>query len=209
MNVPYLAAVLFMLALVAMGLVTPLLAFAGNPLAPILYHDVFAPTCHQKISRSLCVFQSQAGYYVADCTLQLGKYVEDSRSETGVINEKGELGYKMPYCSRDFAIYAALLIGLAVYPFVRNLGGKVPPAGIFFILALVPLGLDGTIQLVSDLGFVLPLIGSYESTNAMRLFTGSLAGFAAAFYVVPMLNSIFGSLANRQPAMKKKARKNQ
>jgi len=43
---------------------------------------------------------------------------------------------------------------------------------------------------VSEFGF-LPFV--YESTNAMRLFTGFLAGFAASLYAIPILMNMFGT----------------
>jgi uncharacterized membrane protein len=47
------------------------------------------------------------------------------------------------------------------------------------------------VQLLADLG--ISILGfPYESTNFLRLLTGGVAGFVASFYVIPILNRMFG-----------------
>lgn len=174
---------------VFMGLVTltPYIAFSDLPFAKGLY-SAFSPTCHQKISRSLCLFEGN-GTWLGDCTAQAGVYVPNDRlnvSET----ISGALGYKFPVCARDIGIYLFMLIGAIAYPFVFKLDEKriLPP--ILLIIAILPLAIDGTVQLLSDIG-IGPFIG-YESTNLLRLITGGMAGFAVSFYVIPILNKMFG-----------------
>jgi uncharacterized membrane protein len=192
MNLVYAITTAIVFLLVFFIFLTPFLAFDSNPAAGFLYKDVFAYTCHQKISRSQCVFHNPAnGYFIADCMPQSGVYVEDLKSQLSAINAQGFLGYKFPVCARDVGIYFAMLLGLLSYPFFRKTESKEPPPGIYLLLALVPLGIDGTLQLVSNIGIPIPIIGAYESTNFMRLATGAIAGFVAAFYIVPMLNYFF------------------
>ncbi|MDO8553923.1 MAG: hypothetical protein Q7S22_03900, partial [Candidatus Micrarchaeota archaeon] len=50
---------------------TPVLAFYDSPQTQASY-DVGIYLCHQKISRSICLFKSPIGYYVDDCTKQNG-----------------------------------------------------------------------------------------------------------------------------------------
>lgn len=180
-----------LLLVIFMGLValTPYLAFSDIGAAKSLYSG-FAPTCHQKISRSLCLFEGN-GTWIGDCTPQNGVYVADSR-ETISETVSGALGYKFPVCSRDIGIYLFMLLGAIAYPFVFKLDSKeiLPP--ILLILAIVPLAIDGTLQLVSDLGISIGPIHAYESTNLLRLVTGGLAGFAVSFYLIPILNRMFG-----------------
>ena len=162
----------------------PLLAFDNDMGAA---YAAFSVSCHQKLSRSLCLFSDGEGYWIADCTPQEGEYVatQTDRSEVRVTYD-GAIGLKMPVCSRDIGLYAAMLIGGLLYPLARKLDDKVPPA-IFLILALVPIRLDGGVQIVSEIG-ILPFV--YESTNAVRLATGAIAGLAAAFYAVPILTNL-------------------
>ena len=164
---------------------TPYLAFTGD--ASWLYNPGFSWACHQKISRSLCMFKdAQGNYFIADCLKQSGSYIPNDNTIFSAKNEHGEAGYKMPVCARDIAIYGAMLIGAIIYPFFRKLEDKSVPAAIFLLLALVPIGIDGTLQLLSELGF--NILGHYESTNSARIITGAIAGFALPFYIFPLWN---------------------
>ena len=49
---------------------------------------------------------------------------------------------------------------------------------------MIPIGIDGGLQFISDLG-VVPL--AYESTNMLRLLTGAIAGIVASFYAIPLI----------------------
>ena len=68
---------------------------------------------------------------------------------------------QMPFCARDVGIFAGLTFG-----FVFSLGRRIELTLPMIILALIPIGLDGTIQLFTD----------YESTNIRRVLTGLIAG---------------------------------
>jgi uncharacterized membrane protein len=70
-------------------------------------------------------------------------------------------GNQMPYCVRDFGLFAGLALGLGIALFKR-FEIKIW----WLILGIVPLGVDGTVQLLT----------SYESNNPVRLLTGLLAG---------------------------------
>lgn len=180
----YLGYLAFFLILTGSILAVPLLAFDHDMGAA---YAAFSVTCHQKLSRSLCVFSGGEGYWVADCTPQEGEFVTSPTDRTGTtVAYEGARGMKMPVCSRDIGLYAAMLLGGLLYPLARRLEDDVPPA-IFLILALVPIGIDGGLQIVSEVG-ILPFV--YESTNAVRLATGAIAGLAAAFYAVPILTNL-------------------
>ncbi|MEW5937629.1 MAG: DUF2085 domain-containing protein [Candidatus Thermoplasmatota archaeon] len=73
---------------------------------------------------------------------------------------------QMPYCARCTAVFASLPLGLLLYFVFRR-----PLNPLWLIVALVPLGIDGGLQLLTD----------YESTNIVRAITGSLAGGAAGY----------------------------
>jgi uncharacterized membrane protein len=181
----YAGYVIFFVVLVGSVFAVPFLAFSSDMGAA---YQAFSYTCHQKLSRSLCLFGGPDGYWIADCTAQEGAFVTGSEDRTAVkVVADSVTGYKMPVCSRDVGLYGAMLLGGLIYPFVRRLeDGAMYPA-IFLVLAIVPLGIDGSLQLVSELG-VLPFI--YESTNLMRVATGAIAGFVAAFYAIPVLVNI-------------------
>lgn len=74
-------------------------------------------------------------------------------------------GNQMPFCSRDLGLFIGLMVGFGIATFISI---QINP--LLLILGLLPLGLDGGIQLVTE----------YESTNALRVATGALAGAALA-----------------------------
>ncbi|MCX6778270.1 MAG: DUF2085 domain-containing protein [Candidatus Micrarchaeota archaeon] len=89
---------------------------------------------------------------------------------------------QMPVCSRCFSFYAGMFIGALAFPFVRK--GKpesteLPPL-IFLILAMIPMGLDGGLQ----------LIGLWESTNELRILTGLILGPVVSFFLIPLINDL-------------------
>ncbi len=182
----YAGYITFFALLVGSVFFVPYLAFKQDMQA---YYTAFSYTCHQKLSRSLCLFSGTTGYWIADC-LPHGGYVSDpvDRKEINVEDATGAIGYKLPVCARDLGLYCAMLIGGLFYPFVKKLDEHLMYPGIFLILAMVPIGLDGGIQLISEFG-LLPFV--YESTNLLRLITGAIAGFVAAFYAIDILLNMF------------------
>ena len=68
---------------------------------------------------------------------------------------------QMSFCARDTGIFLGLVIGF-MYASRKRTVLSLP----LVIAALIPIGLDGTIQLLTD----------YESTNTKRLITGLIAG---------------------------------
>jgi uncharacterized membrane protein len=187
---------LFFFLLVGSIFLVPIFAFTQDMSSA---YAIFGPSfhiCHQKLSRSLCVFSDGASYWIGDCTNQTGVFINTIVDATTVrVASDQFVGYKMPICSRDLGIYGAMLLGGLAYPFIRKLDDKTVYPAIYLILALVPIGLDGSIQAISEFGF-LPFV--YESTNAIRLITGAIAGFAAAIYAIAILMNIFGDAANER-----------
>lgn len=182
----YTSYVVFFTILVGLILATPLLAFSRD-VSPI--YEAFSYTCHQKLSRSLCVFSDGQGFWIADCTSQTGKYTADLADRTTVrVETDGMVGYKIPVCSRDLGLYAAMLFGGALYPVLRELKDRNIYPALYLIVALVPLAIDGSLQFVSDAGIISL---AYESTNSIRLLTGAIAGLASAFYAIPVLINMF------------------
>ncbi len=82
---------------------------------------------------------------------------------------------QMPFCTRDVGIFAGLTFG-----FIFALGRRIELTLPIIILALTPIGLDGTIQLFTD----------YESTNIRRIGTGSIAGIITGFALKIIADSL-------------------
>jgi len=139
-------------------------------------HMLYGPTCHQLTSRSLCYFPSNVT--VANCfstnEFSLSKQTIVYRDDLGK-------GYKFPVCARDVGIYGMALLSALLYPLIFKKDSLEVPPLIFFIVAILPVAVDGGMQ----------LLGFWESTNQIRIITGAIAGFAITFYAIPLLNRIF------------------
>jgi uncharacterized membrane protein len=89
-------------------------------------------------------------------------------------------GCVMPVCARCFAIYVGFLASTLIYPLFYPVDNMRMQDKRLLIAALIPIAVDGGLQLVS----------SYESTNLLRLITGFICGGAVAFYLLPAYNEI-------------------
>jgi uncharacterized membrane protein len=95
-------------------------------------------------------------------------YYEAGDSQCHQIKERSFfiIGNQMPFCVRDVAIFFGMAIALGIALFIRF------ELKLWWLIGgLVPIGIDGTLQLLT----------SYESNNAFRLITGLLAGLVASF----------------------------
>jgi uncharacterized membrane protein len=75
---------------------------------------------------------------------------------------------QMSYCARCFGIFLGMAIGAAISTFFY-----LEMKWWFIIGAIVPIGLDGGLQLIT----------SYESNNLFRILTGSLTGIVTMLVV--------------------------
>jgi len=82
---------------------------------------------------------------------------------------------QMSFCARDTGIFLGLVIGF-MYASRKRTVLTLP----LVIAALIPIGLDGTIQLLTD----------YESTNPKRLITGLIAGVATGIAIKIIADSL-------------------
>ena len=73
-------------------------------------------------------------------------------------------GQKLPICSRCTGFYSGILIGFISKPLFSNF--DVEFLFIFSLIGLIPLGIDGIFQEVTD----------HESSNVIRLSTGLFCG---------------------------------
>jgi uncharacterized membrane protein len=75
-------------------------------------------------------------------------------------------GNQMPFCSRDLGLFIGVVAGMAL-----AFSGRFKVSWKIALLLLVPMGLDGGVQMMSP----------YESSNPLRLLTGILAGIGLAY----------------------------
>ncbi len=175
--------------------------YLGLPfLAPVLMHfGIIAPAniiyraysfvCHQFAFRSWFLFGPQAAYPRAEAAVHglisfqqaTGLNGYDLLSARAFIGN-AQLGYKIALCERDIAIYGGILLFGIIFSAFR---GKIKPIhwAIWILIGIVPIGLDGFSQLMSQPPInLLPL---RESTPFLRTLTGFLFGFMTAWFGYP------------------------
>jgi uncharacterized membrane protein len=172
-------------------MLAPVLMQAGATQPARAIYSLYGTTCHQLAFRSWFLFGDQNVYPRAAAGIptlttyeQLtGNHPEDLDSARVFIGDETS-GYKVALCQRDLAIYGSIvLFGLIFVATGRIIRGL--PWYIWILLALVPIGLDGVGQLISQPPF--NLIPYRESTPFLRTFTGFLFGFTTAWFAYPMV----------------------
>ena len=93
-------------------------------------------------------------------------------------------GFPLGVCSRCIGGYAGFVMGLAIYPFLRDLGEEKFPARWILIASAIPVAID----------FAGGFSGIFTNTFLSRALTGMLFGAVAAFYILPGLISTFSDL---------------
>lgn len=190
-------ALLNLLVLVYLGLpvFAPVLMRAGLVKPANLIYRGYGFVCHQLAFRSFFLFGEQYVYpreaaglegvlsYSQATGLSEASTEADlfaARSFTG--NE--EIGYKIALCQRDVAIYGSIFLFGLLFAIT---GRKLKPLPWYFwiILGLVPIGIDGFSQLLSQPP--LSLWDFRESTPALRVVTGFLFGFTTAWFGYPLV----------------------
>lgn len=159
----------------ALPLVAPLFLAAGLTSLALPIYAAYRGVCHQWAFRSFFVLGPQATYPPD----QLAALVGADRMH-GFLGS-AELGYKMAFCERDAAIYAAVLLAGLAYGLVRRPG---PPLGLgWYCVLITPMAIDGFTQ----------LFGWRESTPELRVVTGALFGAASVWLVYPRLDVVLAS----------------
>ena len=89
-------------------------------------------------------------------------------------------GYKLAVCARCTSIYFGFLVTSLIYPLFKKVDDRETPGKWLLIFSLIPMGLDGGIQLLTR----------YESTNLIRAITGGIFGLILPLYIIPVYNII-------------------
>ena len=84
-------------------------------------------------------------------------------------------GNQMPFCARDTGLFLGLVLGFAPLLFFRY---RINP--FLALIGLVPMGVDGGLQLITN----------YESNNPLRLATGLIGGVALALLLALFIFAI-------------------
>lgn len=177
---------------VGLPFLAPALMNAGLPGLARPIYGLYGFTCHQMAFRSWFLFGEQSAYPRGAAAVEgLYTYGEvtglDEESLLAARQFVGNdlLGYKVAFCQRDVAIYAAMLLFGLVY---AASGKRLPalPWYLWVIIGMGPVGLDGFSQLLSQLPSW-PFWDYRESTPLLRTLTGGIFGFTTAWFGFPVI----------------------
>ena len=154
-------------------LLAPLLMNLGWTTPAQVLYFVYHPACHQLPERSYFLGGPQI-VYSAEELAAAGVKVGPPSRDIGTAT----VGWKVGFCQRDVAIYGSILIAGLAYGLVRPklTGWKMPFR--YFLLFLVPMGVDGLLQ----------LFGVHESTWILRTVTGMIFGVGCVLFAYPYLD---------------------
>lgn len=180
---------LFITFYLGMAFLAPILMKAGLTVPASWIYRVYGMMCHQLSFRSFFLFGEQFVYprsTVAFSGLSYGQatgLAEDDLWGARSFVGNAQVGYKVALCERDVAIYLGIIFfGLLFSVVRRKLKGI--PWYIWVAVGLVPIGLDGFSQLLSQPP--INLLPYRESTPILRVITGLLFGFFTAWFGYPM-----------------------
>jgi uncharacterized membrane protein len=151
-------------------------------------YTIYSPMCHQLAFRSWFLFGEQAAYPREIAGTPLTSYSEATGlSEDDLISARKfigdeQLGYKVALCERDIAIYTGILLGGLLFGLLRT-RLKPLPVGLWLLLGILPIAIDGGSQLLSVFDFLsFPV---RESTPFLRTVTGLLFGLMNVWLAYP------------------------
>jgi uncharacterized membrane protein len=186
---------------VGLPFLAPVLMEAGLPAPARVIYSMYGGLCHQLGYRSWYLFGERAAYPRDVFQAYTGIDPNDPSAESLIASRSfignERTGWKVAYCERDVAIYAAILLGglLFALPGVR---GRVRPLNWipYVLIGILPIAFDGFSQLFSQFPYssiqingVAPLgwLPYRESTPLLRTLTGGLFGLANVWLAFPYL----------------------
>jgi len=179
---------------VGFAFLAPVLMKLEKPKAANVIYKIYSPLCHQLAFRSFFIFGEQYAYPRDLANVgSLATYGEETgfdefdiaTARNFVGNEA--LGYKVALCERDIAIYLAIFAFGVIFSISRNRISYIPWY-LWIIFGIIPIGLDGFSQLLSQTGIsFLNWIPLRESSPFLRAITGGLFGLFTAWFGYPFV----------------------
>ncbi len=188
---------LFVFLYLGLPFLAPTLMDAGVSTPARLIYRSYGAVCHQFAFRSWFLFGEQPVYPRAAAGVQglipFGVATGINEGDIWAAREfigNPTLGFKVALCERDVAIYGGILL----FGLVFSLTGKrikPLPWYIWILIGIVPIGLDGFSQILSQppLNLIPPLnlLPYRESTPLLRTLTGALFGITTAWFGYPLV----------------------
>jgi uncharacterized membrane protein len=168
-------------ALVILPFFAPLLMQVGLPGPARIIYSLYSFLCHQLPERSFFFFGPQSMY-------SLGELQKAGADMTHMFTLRRfigstDLGWKVAWSDRMVWMYASMWVfGILWRPYLKKLG-RLPWWGL--LLFLLPMAIDGTSHLISD------LVGIGQGFRAENVWLVELTGYAfsASFYAGDALGS--------------------
>lgn len=160
-------------------------------------YSFFGFFCHQLGFRSFYLFGYQYFYprQIAGVTNADNFGTATGLSEVDLFAARAHLGdsfmgYKIALCERDLAMYAGLVIFGFIFVLLRD-KIKGLPLWAWILFAVIPVGLDGGLQLLSQLPIlrIQEFLPARESTPILRTLTGFIFGFGTAWFAYPIIQT--------------------
>jgi uncharacterized membrane protein len=164
---------------VGLPFLAPIFMNAGYELPAKAIYTLYRPACHQRPERSYFVGGS-AFIYSPEELASAGVDLDPFARDIGNV----QVGWKVAFCERDVAIYGTIFLTGLAYGLVRKRLKGWRMQFRFFVLFLIPMGLDGTLQ----------LFGFYESTWLRRSITGAIFGAGAVLFAYPYIEEGFADV---------------
>lgn len=173
----------------------PMLMKAGVTNPANLLYKAYGLVCHQLAYRSFFIFGEQF-YYPRQAaevsgvmTFSEATGLDESNEARAIFAARNyvgndEMGYKIALCQRDIAIYGGILLFGLLFS-LTGMRLKSIPWYLWLALAIVPIGLDGFSQLLSQPP--LSFLPYRESTPFLRVLTGFMFGFFTAWFGYPLV----------------------
>jgi uncharacterized membrane protein len=202
----------FLILYVGIPFLAPVFKKVGwNTPAEVVY-KVYRPLCHQWAFRSFFLFGEQLYYPHAAANIPgvltfeqvsgISDLTDPSRMGARLYEGNSVVGYKIALCERDLAIWGAMALFGVVYAMTGRRLPKLPWL-IWVVVGLIPIGLDGFSQLLSQIPstFIQTILPYRESTPLLRELTGFLFGLTTAWFMFPLIEE---SMADSRQLFAKK-----
>ncbi len=172
---------------IALPVAAPVLMAVGATTPARLIYLAYMPACHQLPERSYFLFGEKLVYTLEELEAQ-GLPPGLSLLRRRTFRGNPSVGYKVAFCQRDVAIYGSILLAGLAYGLLRRYR-PIPRLPVkFYLLFLIPMGVDGVTQ----------LIGLRQSNWWLRTITGTLFGVGSVWLAYPLVDEAMRSAAEAE-----------
>ena len=175
------------------SILAPILASSGKTKSANGLYAFYSVFCHQLAFRSFFIFGDQAFYprelaHIEELTTYEQQFNDPSLDVIKASRTIGnnESGYKIALCERDLAIYSSLGLSALIFQLLKK-KTKAIPWYWWFIIALIPIAIDGFSQLPGISNEWPAWLPRRESTPFLRVLTGTLFGGVTGMYMFPLM----------------------